>query len=385
MKVIGQILKAEREKRNVSLNEVAVATKVSLKILQAIEDGDHSNLPQKTFLRGFVRSYAQYLKLDIAQIMDQFQTEMGSTNPKNLLLPSEKAEPRADAAEGSASPANYKSPELGKRAQPMTKVAIGVALVLIAVVSFVLKKTVDKYEGESASTVPTGLIAALSTTTSTSLLNQATDLSAAGGSIPPATTSADGAGFSSSTITAAATASSTTLAAVAVMASSSSSTSSSTTSTTKPPATTTTVKATTTTTASPSTTVVSTTSVRTTAVSTTAVSTTVVTSTTAPKSTTSTKPNSAVDPIAAPPGAATESEKSQEVIIEALDNLTVQARMDGGKISSVTLKANDVYTFKSKGKIALDISDGGVVSVVYNGKDKGVPGVLGKPIKLKFP
>ena len=78
-------------------------------------------------------------------------------------------------------------------------------------------------------------------------------------------------------------------------------------------------------------------------------------------------------------------EKSQEIIIEALDNVTVQAHMDGGKVSNVTLKADDVYAFKSKGKISLEVSDGGAVSIVYNGKDKGVPGVLGQPIKLRFP
>ena len=82
MKITGQILKENRERKSISISEVAIATKINVKTLQAMEDGDVENLPPKTFLRGFVRSYAGYLGLDIDPIMNTFQDEMGSTKPK---------------------------------------------------------------------------------------------------------------------------------------------------------------------------------------------------------------------------------------------------------------------------------------------------------------
>ncbi len=60
MKKTGQLLKDKRESANLSLSEVALATKINPKILTAIELGEEKNLPAKTFLKGFLRSYALF-------------------------------------------------------------------------------------------------------------------------------------------------------------------------------------------------------------------------------------------------------------------------------------------------------------------------------------
>ena len=56
MKKTGQLLKGKRESVNLSISEVALATKINPKILTAIENGDEAGLPAKTFLKGFIRS-----------------------------------------------------------------------------------------------------------------------------------------------------------------------------------------------------------------------------------------------------------------------------------------------------------------------------------------
>jgi cytoskeletal protein RodZ len=62
--VIGQILQAAREDRELTLEQVAAATYIRLHYLQAMEAGDFDALPSRVQMKGFLRSYAGQLGLD---------------------------------------------------------------------------------------------------------------------------------------------------------------------------------------------------------------------------------------------------------------------------------------------------------------------------------
>jgi cytoskeletal protein RodZ len=64
MASFGKELRRERELRRISLREVAEATKVNLRYLQALENDDFEQLPGGVFNRGFVRAYAQFVGID---------------------------------------------------------------------------------------------------------------------------------------------------------------------------------------------------------------------------------------------------------------------------------------------------------------------------------
>lgn len=64
MTSFGASLRRERELRGVSLQEIAASTKISVRMLKAIEDDRFDLLPQGLFVRGFVREYARSLGLD---------------------------------------------------------------------------------------------------------------------------------------------------------------------------------------------------------------------------------------------------------------------------------------------------------------------------------
>lgn len=87
MKITGEILKTERLKQELRIQDIATSLKLSSKIIMAIETGDIDNLPPKTFVRGFVKNYAQLIKLDVDMVLRQFQEEMGSTNPLPKIAP----------------------------------------------------------------------------------------------------------------------------------------------------------------------------------------------------------------------------------------------------------------------------------------------------------
>src|SRR2546428_2389418 len=68
----GEELRREREIRGISLKEIADATKISKRFLEAVERNDHKTLPAPVFTRGFVREYARYLGLNADEIVNRY-------------------------------------------------------------------------------------------------------------------------------------------------------------------------------------------------------------------------------------------------------------------------------------------------------------------------
>jgi cytoskeletal protein RodZ len=86
----GELLKREREMREVSLNEVTVATRIAPKFLEALENQDWEKLPGGFFNRGFVRAIARYLGLDEEHLLAEYDLARGeekaeSTAPENRI------------------------------------------------------------------------------------------------------------------------------------------------------------------------------------------------------------------------------------------------------------------------------------------------------------
>jgi cytoskeletal protein RodZ len=69
---VGATLKKARERRGISLRQVADTTKISVPVLQALERDDISNLPGGVVGRGFVRSFATTVHLDPEAIVASF-------------------------------------------------------------------------------------------------------------------------------------------------------------------------------------------------------------------------------------------------------------------------------------------------------------------------
>lgn len=152
MKITGELLKTERIRQNLTVQDIAQALKLSAKIINALESGDTEVLPAKTFIRGFVKSYAQYLKLETAQVMNQFQEEMGSTHPLPKTPPPHQTDTEMPANEEKAKQdhrlASEVTKSLNKDSSRKSFVYIGVATALIIVI-VVINKIVDRYEKET--------------------------------------------------------------------------------------------------------------------------------------------------------------------------------------------------------------------------------------------
>lgn len=78
---IGQQLKKARKHRNLTLEKAAEATRIRQGYLQALEADDLSVMPSPVHARGFLRNYAQYLDLDIDQIVEELRATQPGQKP----------------------------------------------------------------------------------------------------------------------------------------------------------------------------------------------------------------------------------------------------------------------------------------------------------------
>lgn len=77
MSSFGETLKRERELRQISLREIAEATKINLRYLDALERDDFRHLPGGVFNKGFVRAYAQFIGIDPETMVTAYLEEDG--------------------------------------------------------------------------------------------------------------------------------------------------------------------------------------------------------------------------------------------------------------------------------------------------------------------
>src|SRR5476651_2466041 len=68
----GRNLRDARERRGITLRQIANATKIAVAVLEALERNDISRLPGGIFGRAFVRSYAVEVGLDPEETIQDF-------------------------------------------------------------------------------------------------------------------------------------------------------------------------------------------------------------------------------------------------------------------------------------------------------------------------
>ena len=73
----GERLKAAREEKKLSLEDIAAQTRIPQRHLESIETAEWDKLPAPTYTIGFAKSYASAVGLDRTEIGDQLREEMG--------------------------------------------------------------------------------------------------------------------------------------------------------------------------------------------------------------------------------------------------------------------------------------------------------------------
>ena len=99
----GEKLRRERELRGITLEEVAVATKIGTRNLRALEEENFSQLPGGIFNKGFVRAYARYVGIDEEQAVGDYMAatqDLVSSGDVNIYVVARQFEASRDAGYG---------------------------------------------------------------------------------------------------------------------------------------------------------------------------------------------------------------------------------------------------------------------------------------------
>ena len=75
---IGNSLREARVRRGIDFAQAEAAIKIRAKYLRALEDDQFELLPAETYVKGFLRTYAEYLGLDGQLYVDEFNSRFVS-------------------------------------------------------------------------------------------------------------------------------------------------------------------------------------------------------------------------------------------------------------------------------------------------------------------
>jgi cytoskeleton protein RodZ len=120
-RTVGARLREAREKRGVTLRQIATSTRISVMSLEALERSDLSRLPGGIFTRSFIRAYAQEVGLDPDRTIQDFIAE----------LPPE-------AATATAHPAGIEDSEKLESDRKAVATALRLALVSLPIIGLVI-------------------------------------------------------------------------------------------------------------------------------------------------------------------------------------------------------------------------------------------------------
>ncbi|MCH3958576.1 MAG: DUF4115 domain-containing protein [Selenomonas sp.] len=101
--MIGDTLRAEREKQNLTVHDVEKGTSIRALYIESIEAGDYSKLPGEVYTKGFIRNYANFLKMDASAMVKRYMEE----NHPDVVAAAETAkEQAAQQSQSDAMPAS---------------------------------------------------------------------------------------------------------------------------------------------------------------------------------------------------------------------------------------------------------------------------------------
>lgn len=72
---LGERMRRARNEKRIGLPEIAKNTKIQLEYLEYLESGDYGKLPADVYVRGFLKSYADYLGINDEYLIKSFNKE----------------------------------------------------------------------------------------------------------------------------------------------------------------------------------------------------------------------------------------------------------------------------------------------------------------------
>ena len=126
-------LKRQRNVKKITLEEIGEYTKINIKYLDALENGDFSVLPN-VYSRLFLRSYCDYIGADYKKALDEYEIYTVGDRVKTNIekLSDEKVE--ADSSLKKSNP----DTKISKSAQNYKELIIAATVIAIIIILFII-------------------------------------------------------------------------------------------------------------------------------------------------------------------------------------------------------------------------------------------------------
>jgi len=135
---LNDLLRSTREAKGVSIDDVSNRTKIRVKIIEALEQGDYKSAGSPAYVKGFVKIYAEYLGLDTKALLKQYANIFEDFNKPFLMV----------GKEDEQNTPLIQTPHVHLHARNL--LAIGILAVIVAVLgagAFAVLKIVQKTKG----------------------------------------------------------------------------------------------------------------------------------------------------------------------------------------------------------------------------------------------
>ena len=149
MEVIGEKLKASREEKGLSLEEVSEDLKISVKDLTDIENGNRNAFSDIYVLRESIYNYAKYLGLDYENLVDEFNEYLFECTSKIPTEAIEKISKQKEIEESKKVLSPY-SNVMVKRDNKKILIIVLIAILLLGITTFAIIKSKERKNNEIA-------------------------------------------------------------------------------------------------------------------------------------------------------------------------------------------------------------------------------------------
>jgi cytoskeletal protein RodZ len=122
MSTVAEQLRQAREAKKLTIHQVAEITKIRTDHIRALEEGNFDVFSAPVYIRGFIRTYATLLKLDVPQVMSTLDAELGRTEKFS------EPPPLTDQPRG---PLDFVTLQLSKVDWRKGGIGLGIAVVLL--------------------------------------------------------------------------------------------------------------------------------------------------------------------------------------------------------------------------------------------------------------
>ncbi|MBR4152948.1 MAG: DUF4115 domain-containing protein [Selenomonadaceae bacterium] len=158
--MVGYTLRQERERQNLSIEDIEQGTSIRVLYIEAIENGEYDKLPGTIYTKGFIKNYAKFLGLDADEMVKKFMGDIAELSGANDPPVAEENPAQVAVKKTDTKSAKQEKKSLGysieeESRRPSSGILIIAAVVLIAALAGVAWSFLSSSGGEDVAKVET--------------------------------------------------------------------------------------------------------------------------------------------------------------------------------------------------------------------------------------